>query len=104
MGNLSTHGDQFRDANGTAVVLRGVNLGGWLHMENFITGFPDTEARMRAALRRTIGERRTGLFFDRLRETFNVFDRKESTIAELLERMVETGELSRYEPGPAPET
>jgi hypothetical protein len=34
----------------------------------------------------------------RLRETFNVFDRKESTIAQTLEHMVESGELRRYEP------
>jgi hypothetical protein len=36
-----------------------------------------------------------------LRETFNVFDRKESAIAETLERMVESGELRRYVPGSA---
>jgi predicted SPOUT superfamily RNA methylase MTH1 len=37
----------------------------------------------------------------RLRETFNVFDKKESTIAQSLERMVESGELRRYVPGSA---
>jgi hypothetical protein len=37
----------------------------------------------------------------KLRETFNVFDRKESAIAQSLERMVESGELKRYVPGPA---
>lgn len=33
-----------------------------------------------------------------LRETFNVFDKQESTIAEALELMVESGELKRYVP------
>jgi hypothetical protein len=36
-----------------------------------------------------------------LRETFNVFDKKESTIAQALELMVESGELRRYVPGQA---
>jgi hypothetical protein len=36
-----------------------------------------------------------------LRETFNVFDKKESAIAQTLERMVESGELRRYVPGSA---
>ena len=34
-----------------------------------------------------------------LRETFNVFDKQESTIAQALELMVESGELKRYVPG-----
>ncbi len=33
-----------------------------------------------------------------LRETFDVFDKQESTIAEALELMVESGELKRYVP------
>jgi predicted SPOUT superfamily RNA methylase MTH1 len=37
----------------------------------------------------------------KLREIFNVFDKKESTIAQTLERMVESGELRRYVPGSA---
>jgi hypothetical protein len=35
----------------------------------------------------------------KLRETFNVFDKKESAIAQTLERMVESGELRPYMPG-----
>lgn len=27
------------------VVLRGVGLGGWMNMENFITGYPGTESQ-----------------------------------------------------------
>jgi hypothetical protein len=34
-----------------------------------------------------------------LRETFNVFDRQESTIAQALEIMVESGQLKPYVPG-----
>ena len=31
------------------MVLRGVGLGGWMNMENFITGYPANETKMRAA-------------------------------------------------------
>lgn len=34
-----------------------------------------------------------------LRETFDVFDKRESTIAQALELMVESGELRPYVPG-----
>jgi predicted SPOUT superfamily RNA methylase MTH1 len=36
-----------------------------------------------------------------LRETFNVFDKRESTIAQALEPMVESGQLKPYFPGQA---
>jgi hypothetical protein len=37
----------------------------------------------------------------KLRETFNVFDKEESTIAQALELMVESGQLRPYVPGQA---
>jgi hypothetical protein len=36
-----------------------------------------------------------------LRETFNVFDKQESTIAQALELLVESGQLKPYVPGQA---
>jgi hypothetical protein len=36
-----------------------------------------------------------------LRETFNVFDKQESTVAQALELMVESGQLRPYVPGQA---
>ena len=36
---------------------------------------------------------------DRLRQIFNVFDRKESKVAEALEAMVKSGQLKPYIPG-----
>ena len=44
---LRTRGGQFADADGQPVRLRGVGLGGWLNMENFITGYAANEALMR---------------------------------------------------------
>jgi hypothetical protein len=38
---------------------------------------------------------------NQLRETFNLFDKEESTIAQALELMVESGQLKPYVPGQA---
>jgi aryl-phospho-beta-D-glucosidase BglC (GH1 family) len=67
---LKVSGDRLVDANGRAVVLRGYNIGGFLNMENFLTGFPSTESLQRAAMLRALGEERYRLFFDRFLETF----------------------------------
>ncbi|MGO4750955.1 glycoside hydrolase family 5 protein [Streptomyces sp. 2MCAF27] len=60
---LTTH-------DGTPVRLRGAGLGGWMNMENFITGYPGNEDAMRSAVRKVLGERRYELFFDRLLSMF----------------------------------
>ncbi|MGN9782502.1 glycoside hydrolase family 5 protein [Nonomuraea sp. ZG12] len=52
------------------VRLRGVGLGGWMNLENFITGHPANESAMRAAVREVLGEERAALFFDRLLASF----------------------------------
>ena len=41
---LSVQGDRIVDAAGSTVVLRGYNVGGWMNMENFLTGYPGTES------------------------------------------------------------
>jgi endoglucanase len=67
---LSVAGSRLVDSAGTPVRLRGVGLGGWLNMENFITGYPANEATMRAAVREVLGDDRAELFFDRLLTSF----------------------------------
>jgi endoglucanase len=67
---LRTQGDAIVAADGSRVVLRGVGLGGWMNMENFITGYPGTESMMRAAVAEVIGDDRAGRFFDRLLNRF----------------------------------
>ena len=52
------------------VVLRGFGLGGWMNMENFITGYPGTESQQRRALRRVLGDEAYGRFFDRFLSVF----------------------------------
>jgi len=58
------------DERGEAVRLKGVNIGGWLNMENFITGYAANESMMRAAVRAVLGPDRYELFFGRLLSAF----------------------------------
>lgn len=52
---IRVDGRRLVDATGQEVLLRGVGLGGWMTMENFITGYPATESQHRRALRRVLG-------------------------------------------------
>jgi len=67
---LSVAGNRLVDAAGKTVVLRGYNIGGWMNMENFLTGYPSTESRHRQALRRGLGDERYALYFDRFMDAF----------------------------------
>ena len=67
---LRTSGGGIVTADGEPVLLRGVGVGGWLNMENFITGYPGTESSHREALRRVLGERHAGLLLDSLLDSF----------------------------------
>ncbi|MEU4227111.1 cellulase family glycosylhydrolase [Nonomuraea sp. NPDC026600] len=67
---LQVSGTQLVTADSTPVRLRGVGLGGWLSMENFITGYPADETSMREAVREVLGEDRAELFFERLLTSF----------------------------------
>jgi endoglucanase len=70
MGYLRADRSGFVDASGAPVRLCGTAVGGWLNMENFITGYPGTESTMRAAVRRVLGPERYEFFFDRLLHAF----------------------------------
>src|SRR5215831_16179688 len=67
---LHTDGRRIVARSGRPVVLRGVGLGGWMNMENFITGYPATETLQRAALRGVLGEEGYRRFFDRFLDVF----------------------------------
>src|SRR5690349_21870433 len=69
-GPLRTDGAAIVDQRGKAVRLKGVNIGGWLNMENFITGYAANESMMRAAMRSVLGPDRYELFFERLLSAF----------------------------------
>src|SRR5919112_5890320 len=67
---LRVEGSRFVRQDGTEVVLRGVGLGGWMSMENFITGYPATESQHRRALRRVLGDEAYERFFERFYRAF----------------------------------
>jgi hypothetical protein len=68
--SLRVQGDGVVDGDGARVHLRGVGLGGWMNMENFITGYPANESAMRAAVARVLGPERAERFFGRLLDRF----------------------------------
>ncbi|KAK0502509.1 glycoside hydrolase family 5 protein [Armillaria luteobubalina] len=50
MSSLRVKGTQLVNLNNDQVVLRGAGLGGWMCMENFISGYPGCEFQIRDAL------------------------------------------------------
>lgn len=67
---LATRGPRITNREGSPIVLRGFGLGGWMNMENFITGYPANEEAQREAVRAALGEEKYELFFDRFLEHF----------------------------------
>ncbi|MBN1219439.1 MAG: cellulase family glycosylhydrolase [Anaerolineae bacterium] len=67
---LTVKGDKIVDQAGTTVVLRGFGLGGWMNMENFITGYPANEEAQRQVVRQNLGDELYEFFFDRFLEYF----------------------------------
>jgi endoglucanase len=67
---LRVDGTRLVTGDGTQVTLRGIGLGGWMNMENFITGYPSTESLQRAVLRRALGPEGYERFFDRFLTVF----------------------------------
>jgi endoglucanase len=70
VNRIRVEGDRLVDGTGTTVRLRGYGLGGWMTMENFITGHPATESQTRRALRRVLGDEGYEAFFDRFLDDF----------------------------------
>ena len=61
---LHVSGDQIVNGNSDTVLLRGFGLGGMLHMENFIDGYPANEEAMRDGLLKVLGKEKYDLFFN----------------------------------------
>lgn len=67
---LTTRHTQIVDGAGQPVTLRGFGLGGWMNMENFITGYPANEEAQRHVLRAALGAEKYAFFFERFLEYF----------------------------------
>ena len=61
---LAVRGDKLVNGNGEVVRLRGFGLGGMLHMENFIDGYPGNEEAFREVLLKAMGQKKYDLFFE----------------------------------------
>ncbi|KAE8408929.1 glycoside hydrolase superfamily [Aspergillus pseudonomiae] len=69
-GILKVKGSKIVDGDGKEVLLRGAAIGGWMNMENFITGYPGHESQHRAAMKKVLGPEKYEFFFDRWLEYF----------------------------------
>lgn len=67
---LKVQGENLVNAAGKKVILRGFGLGGWMNMENFITGYSANEEAQRQAIEAVLGSERYRFFFDRFLEYF----------------------------------
>ena len=67
---LKVHQNQIQNRAGQVVTLHGIGLGGWMNMENFITGFPANEDAFRRVVYRALGKEKADFLFDRYLEYF----------------------------------
>ncbi|KAH9840771.1 glycoside hydrolase [Rhodofomes roseus] len=70
MAYLKVSGTKLVDQNGKEIILRGTAIGGWMNMENFISGYPGCEFQIRAALAEVVGNEKSEFFFDKFLEYF----------------------------------
>ena len=69
-GILKVDGDKVVGEDGKPVILRGAALGGWMNMENFITGYPGHESEHRASMLKVLGKEKCDFYFDKFLEYF----------------------------------
>jgi endoglucanase len=67
---LKVNKDHIQNQAGEQVTLHGIGLGGWMNMENFITGFPANENAFRQVVCRALGKEKAEFFFERYLEYF----------------------------------
>ncbi len=70
LSRLRVRGGAIVDANGEAVRLRGVSIGGFMHLENFINGYPGTGHELRQQFEARAGAARAEFFFGRMLDHF----------------------------------
>ncbi|RPI92410.1 MAG: glycoside hydrolase family 5 protein [Chloroflexi bacterium] len=63
---LQVNGSQVVTASSQPIYLRGVCVGGWMNMEEFINGYPGSEHGVRASMARKFGAETAQFFFDRM--------------------------------------
>lgn len=66
MDFLKVKGRKIVDEQDNEVVLKGISIGGWMNMEDFINGFPGSEEGIRQTVAETIGKTKADFFFNRM--------------------------------------
>ncbi len=69
-GFVHTQGTQMIDGYGHPIRFTGVCVGGWLNMENFVTGYAANESLMRRSVGQILGKERADRYFDRFLTQF----------------------------------
>jgi len=67
---LRVEGSKIVNGRGEEIRLRGFCLGGWLNMENSITGYPGNESGQRKAVANVLGEALSVKFFEKFLDHF----------------------------------
>ena len=67
---LKVSQNRIQNQAGEVVTLHGIGLGGWMNMENFITGFPANENAFRQMVYRALGKEKADFLFDHYLEYF----------------------------------
>lgn len=67
---LRTQGKKIINESNEEVRLRGICVGGWMNMENFINGYPGTESSLREQMILHLGEERGTAFFEEMLDAF----------------------------------
>jgi hypothetical protein len=67
---IRVDGSRLVDDSGDEVLLTGFGVGGWLNMEDFITGYPGNEEAIRRLLRNAMGPAACDAFFETFDEVF----------------------------------
>src|SRR5690606_20978393 len=67
---IRVDGNRLVDEAGDTVILAGVGLGGWMNMENFITGYPGNEEAIRRVLLDRMGHEAYEAFFEEFYTAF----------------------------------
>src|SRR6266849_10825763 len=67
---LKVHQNRIQNQAYEVVALHGIGLGGWMNMENFITGFSANEEAFRDVVQRALGREKAEFLFDSYLEYF----------------------------------
>jgi len=68
--SLRTNAETIVDEQGQQVRLRGVCIGGWMNLENFINGYSGSAYGQRVVMEEVLGKSRTHFFFERMMDYF----------------------------------